>query len=141
MPDEDADLVALDASHLFQPHVTWIGFRRGMLLRKYMYDFVQLLAPHLDRRLVDRAHRLDSAAAVTALFSETRVAAALGRTADLQPLVRSFCMRVFGMATPPTITVRRSSTENPRCSKSGSAHRLTSHSRAVSPESRATRST
>ena len=42
-------------------HTTWIGFRRGTLLRKYMYDFAQLLAPHLDRRLVDRAHRADSA--------------------------------------------------------------------------------
>ena len=67
-PREDADLVALDASHLFVPHVTWIGFRRGVLLRKYMYDFVQLLAPHLDRRLVDRAHRLSKAAEVADLF-------------------------------------------------------------------------
>ena len=30
------------------------GFRRGTLLRKYMYEFAQLLAPHLERRLVDR---------------------------------------------------------------------------------------
>jgi LysR family cys regulon transcriptional activator len=28
---EDADLVALDASHLFSAHTTWIGFRRGTL--------------------------------------------------------------------------------------------------------------
>jgi LysR family cys regulon transcriptional activator len=72
-PQQDADLVALDAGHLFQPHVTWIGFRRGTLLRKYMYEFAQLLAPHLDRRLIERAHRLDSPAAVTALFSETQL--------------------------------------------------------------------
>ncbi|MGB6449423.1 MAG: HTH-type transcriptional regulator CysB [Steroidobacteraceae bacterium] len=69
-PREDADLVALDASHLFVPHVTWIGFRRGVLLRKYMYDFIQLLAPHLDRRLVDRAHRMSSSAEVAALLAE-----------------------------------------------------------------------
>jgi len=62
--------VALDAGHLFQPHVTWIGFRRGTLLRKYMYEFAQLLAPHLERRLIERAHRLDSPAAVAALFGE-----------------------------------------------------------------------
>jgi len=67
---EDADLVAIDASHLFSPHVTWIGFRRGVLLRKYMYDFVQLLAPHLDRRLVERAHRMSSAAEVATLFAD-----------------------------------------------------------------------
>ncbi len=68
-PREDADLVAIDASHLFAPHVTWIGFRRGVLLRKYMYDFIQLLAPHLDRRLVDRAHRMSSSAEVAELFT------------------------------------------------------------------------
>lgn len=67
-PREDADLVSIDASHLFAPHVTWIGFRRGVLLRKYMYDFIHLLAPHLDRRLVDRAHRMSRAAEVEALF-------------------------------------------------------------------------
>ncbi|TLY62779.1 MAG: HTH-type transcriptional regulator CysB [Gammaproteobacteria bacterium] len=55
--DDDPDLVAIDATHLFAAHTTWIGFRRGTLLRKYMYEFAQLLAPHLDRRLVDRARR------------------------------------------------------------------------------------
>jgi LysR family cys regulon transcriptional activator len=55
--EHDPDLAAIDASHLFTAHTTWIGFRRGTLLRKYMYEFAQLLAPHLDRRLVDRAHR------------------------------------------------------------------------------------
>ncbi|HYK25259.1 MAG TPA: LysR substrate-binding domain-containing protein, partial [Steroidobacteraceae bacterium] len=69
-PKEDADLVAIDASHLFSAHITWIGFRRGVLLRRYMYEFVQLLAPHLDRRLVERAHRAASAAEVVQLFAD-----------------------------------------------------------------------
>ena len=69
-PKADADLVAIDASHLFSAHVTWIGFRRGVLLRRYMYEFVQLLAPHLDRRLVERAHRAASAAEVAQLFAD-----------------------------------------------------------------------
>ncbi len=59
--EHDPDLVAIDAAHLFAAHTTWIGFRRGTLLRKYMYEFAQLLAPHLDRRLVERAHRAASA--------------------------------------------------------------------------------
>jgi LysR family cys regulon transcriptional activator len=67
---EDPDLVAVDASHVFAAHTTWLGFRRGTLLRKYMYDFAQLLAPHLDRRLVDRAHRAASAEEVAQLFSD-----------------------------------------------------------------------
>ncbi|HEY4975408.1 MAG TPA: LysR substrate-binding domain-containing protein, partial [Steroidobacteraceae bacterium] len=65
---EDPDLVSIDASHLFSSHVTWIGFRRGVLLRKYMYDFVHLLAPHLDRRAVERAHRMTTAEEVAQLF-------------------------------------------------------------------------
>ncbi|MBV8742546.1 MAG: HTH-type transcriptional regulator CysB, partial [Sinobacteraceae bacterium] len=66
--DDDRDLKAIEASHLFPAHVTWLGFRRGTLLRRYMYEFAQLLAPHLDRRLVDRAHRAASAEEVTAMF-------------------------------------------------------------------------
>jgi LysR family transcriptional regulator, cys regulon transcriptional activator len=64
----DPQLKAIDASHLFAAHTTWIGFRRGTLLRKYMYDFAQLLAPHLDRRLVERAHRATSADEVNKMF-------------------------------------------------------------------------
>jgi LysR family cys regulon transcriptional activator len=66
--EEDSDLKVIDASHIFSGHTTWIGFRRGTLLRKYMYEFAQLLAPHLDRRLVDRAHRAATAEEVVQLF-------------------------------------------------------------------------
>jgi len=66
---KDPDLVAIDAGHLFAAHTTWLGFRRGTLLRKYMFDFAQLLAPHLDRRLVERAHRAGSAEEVAGLFA------------------------------------------------------------------------
>ncbi|HEY7997163.1 MAG TPA: HTH-type transcriptional regulator CysB, partial [Steroidobacteraceae bacterium] len=59
----------IDASHLFAAHTTWLGFRRGTLLRKYMYEFAQLLAPHLERRLIDRAHRAASAAEVQQMFA------------------------------------------------------------------------
>lgn len=68
--EDDADLKAIDASHVFAAHTSWIGFRRGTLLRKYMYEFTQLLAPHLDRRLVDRAHRAASAEEVREMFAD-----------------------------------------------------------------------
>ncbi|HTD73870.1 MAG TPA: LysR substrate-binding domain-containing protein [Steroidobacteraceae bacterium] len=35
---EDTDLVAVETSHLFESHTSWIGFRRGSVLRAYMYD-------------------------------------------------------------------------------------------------------
>jgi LysR family cys regulon transcriptional activator len=54
-PQEDQDLVVVDASHLFPIHTTWVGFRRGTLLRNFAYEFMQLFGAHLTRRLVDRA--------------------------------------------------------------------------------------
>jgi LysR family cys regulon transcriptional activator len=68
LDEADRDLVEIDATQLFAPHVTWIGFRRGTLLRRYMYDFAQLLAPHLDRRLIERAHRASGAEEVARMF-------------------------------------------------------------------------
>ncbi len=54
-PEVDSDLEALDASHLFEPSITKIGFRRGIFLRGYMYDFIELFAPHLTREVVQQA--------------------------------------------------------------------------------------
>ncbi|MGH8630811.1 MAG: HTH-type transcriptional regulator CysB, partial [Burkholderiales bacterium] len=53
-PKLDKDLVRLEAAQLFAPSTTHIGFRRGMFLRGYMYDFIALFAPHLTREKVDR---------------------------------------------------------------------------------------
>ena len=71
--ENDPDLKAIDAGHLFAAHTTWIGFRRGTLLRKYMYEFAQLLAPHLDRRLIERAHRANSPEEVREMFAEVEL--------------------------------------------------------------------
>lgn len=49
----DTDLVAIDARHLFDYSVTRIALRRGAYLRKYMYDFIERMAPHLTRERVD----------------------------------------------------------------------------------------
>jgi LysR family transcriptional regulator, cys regulon transcriptional activator len=66
-PQEDADLVQIDTSHLFPTHTTWIGFRRGGLLRKYQLDFVQRFAPHLTRRVIEKAASATSQADVDEL--------------------------------------------------------------------------
>jgi LysR family cys regulon transcriptional activator len=52
-PEEDKDLVALKADHLFEPSTTHIGFRRSMFLRGYMYEFISSFAPHLTPGLVN----------------------------------------------------------------------------------------
>ncbi len=55
-PQKDSqDLVALDASHLFENSTTRIGFRKGTFLRGFMYDFIQEFAPHLTRERVEAA--------------------------------------------------------------------------------------
>jgi len=56
-PQRDSGLVSINAEHLFPLHTTWIGFARDRLLRGFMYDLMALVAPHLDRDLVERAAR------------------------------------------------------------------------------------
>lgn len=51
----DKDLVAVDASHLFEPSLTHIGFRKGTFLRRYMLEFIEAFAPHLDEEMVNQA--------------------------------------------------------------------------------------
>lgn len=66
----DADLVALDASHLFAASVTRIGFRKDKYLRAYMYDFIEMFAPHLTKALVMDACRMQSREALDELFRQ-----------------------------------------------------------------------
>jgi LysR family transcriptional regulator, cys regulon transcriptional activator len=68
-PQLDRDLVAIDAQHLLSPHTTWVGFQRGTLLRRYMLDFLQLLAPHLTRHTIARVLELPTQAEVDMFFS------------------------------------------------------------------------
>lgn len=49
--EEDDDLVVLDASHLFEPSITKIAFRRGTFLRGFMSAFIEEFAPHLSSKL------------------------------------------------------------------------------------------
>ena len=69
-PELDRDLVSIDASHLFPVHTTWVGFARDGLLRRYMYDFLSLLAPHLNRKVVDRAAGSATQTEIDALFAK-----------------------------------------------------------------------
>jgi len=58
--DRDANLAMIDVSHLFPPSTTYLGFRRDAYLRGYAYDFIQLLAPHYDRKAVNAAIKSSS---------------------------------------------------------------------------------
>lgn len=66
----DQDLVALDASHLFDASTTKIGFRKGAFLRTYMYDFMERFAPHLTKDVVEKANALRSQEEIDRMFSK-----------------------------------------------------------------------
>lgn len=51
----DADLVAINAAHLFPTCTTWIGFRRDRFLRDYMVAFLEMMVPETDRRRISEA--------------------------------------------------------------------------------------
>lgn len=72
-PTLDADLVAIDASHLFAPSVTRIGFRKGTHLRAYMYDFIEMFAPHLSKDLIEQASQARSREALEGLFQQVKL--------------------------------------------------------------------
>jgi LysR family transcriptional regulator, cys regulon transcriptional activator len=73
LEEKDEDLVALDASHLFEFSTTSIGFRRETFLRGYMYDFFEMFAPHLKRELVEEAVRVRSRDEQNELFSGLKI--------------------------------------------------------------------
>lgn len=67
--ERDAGLKAIPADHLFEASTTKIGFRRGTYLRSYMYDFIELFAPHLKQSLVESAQHCRSKEEVDSLFA------------------------------------------------------------------------
>ena len=71
--ETDPDLVALDASHLFEQSVTKIGFRRGTFLRGFMYDFIEMFAPHLNKDLVQEAVMRHNRTEIDELFSHIQL--------------------------------------------------------------------
>ncbi len=54
-PEHDDDLVAISTHDILPSCTTWVGFREEQYIRSYMYDFIEMLAPHLNRTVVDAA--------------------------------------------------------------------------------------
>jgi len=72
-PIVDADLVTLNADHLFDQHITWIGFRRHSLLRPHMYEFIELLAPHANLKLIAAAEKTKTQKEADRVFRRTTI--------------------------------------------------------------------
>ena len=50
----DTGLYAIPAGHLFGRNVTRLAARRGTYLRGYVYTFIQLIAPGIDQKMMER---------------------------------------------------------------------------------------
>jgi LysR family transcriptional regulator, cys regulon transcriptional activator len=69
-PKIDTELVSIDASHLFEPSVTRIGFRRGTFLRGYMYEFIRLFAPHLTQEIIQQSMQTKTKQELEKIFND-----------------------------------------------------------------------
>ena len=54
-PERDTGLRMIEIDDLFPLNTTRIAFRRDGYLRRYVYEFIELFAPHLTREVVERS--------------------------------------------------------------------------------------
>lgn len=52
--ERDKGLRAMPAGHLFGTNVSRVALKQGAYLRSYVYTFIELLAPTLNRKLIDQ---------------------------------------------------------------------------------------
>ena len=71
--DDRKDLTAVDAVGLFPRSTTWIGYRKDILLRRYMLEFIQLFAPHITPDQIEKARLVRSQAEMDKLFEEAEL--------------------------------------------------------------------
>lgn len=55
IPERDRHLRKIETTHLFKPNTTRLAIRKNEYLRGYTYDFIELFAPHLTRKVVEKA--------------------------------------------------------------------------------------
>ena len=67
--EDQKDMTALDAEGLFPRSTTWIGFRKDIVLRRYMLDFVQLFAPHITETQLERTRHARTQSEIDELFN------------------------------------------------------------------------
>jgi len=71
--DLDSDLVSIDASHFFEPNIATICFNKNTFFREYMFDFIELFAPHLTRERVVKSLACSNTEALKQLFADVEL--------------------------------------------------------------------
>jgi LysR family cys regulon transcriptional activator len=54
-PERDVNLRSIPVGHLFGSNISRVALKKGAYLRGYVYTFIELLAPTLNRKLLERA--------------------------------------------------------------------------------------
>ncbi|MEM7430897.1 MAG: LysR substrate-binding domain-containing protein [Pseudomonadota bacterium] len=73
--DDGKDLVSIDVPDIFPPSTTWIGFQKGLALRRYMLEFIQLFAPATTADQLEQLRHARLQTDVDKLFAETAISA------------------------------------------------------------------
>ena len=71
--DDQEDMTTIAATGLFPRSTTWIGFRKDIVLRRYMLDFVQLFAPHITADQLEQTRHVRTQADIDRLFNEANL--------------------------------------------------------------------
>jgi LysR family cys regulon transcriptional activator len=53
-PKRDHGLVNIDVSHLFPTSTTYLGIRRDVFLRGFMYDFIEIFTPQFTKQTIKK---------------------------------------------------------------------------------------
>ena len=70
---EDEDLASISAAGLFPRSTTWIGFRKDIVLRRYMLEFVRLFAPHITADQLEKTRHIRSQIEIDKLFGDSHL--------------------------------------------------------------------
>ena len=71
--DSDEDMTTISAAGLFPRSTTWIGFRKDIVLRRYMLEFVQLFAPHITADQLEKTRHVRTQIEIDRLFGEAHI--------------------------------------------------------------------
>jgi LysR family cys regulon transcriptional activator len=71
--EEDEDMTAISAAGLFPRSTTWIGFRKDVVLRRYMLEFVRLFAPHISADQLEKTRHARTQVEIDKLFSDAHI--------------------------------------------------------------------
>lgn len=69
----DKDLVAVNAGHIFPYSTTYIVFLRSLYLRNYMYDFIIKFSPHLQKSIVHQSLACENNQQVFAMYNGVKL--------------------------------------------------------------------